>query len=305
MANKADLNIEVAGLRLRSPVLTPSGTFGYGDELKDLLDYGSLGALITKTVTFEPKKGNPPPRTAEAASGVLNSIGLQNVGIKRFVSEKLPKIAKLRIPVIVSIAGQNSGEYSDLIGILNEIRDVSAVELNLSCPNLNKRIISQDAGLLRDIVGKAKTASKKPLIAKLSPQVADIAEMARIAEGAGADALSAVNTFQGMAIDVKTRKPKLANVTGGLSGPCVKPLALRCVWEVTKAVKIPVIGGGGISTAEDAVEYFLAGARAVTVGTAGFVDPGAAQKIYSGLKDYLAERKLESLADIIGKMEIN
>ncbi|MFH1368538.1 MAG: dihydroorotate dehydrogenase [Elusimicrobiota bacterium] len=299
---KVNLHTQIAGINFSNPVLVASGTFGYGDETADLVDVSKIGGIITKTVTLEPRQGNPPPRIAEVTGGMLNAIGLQNVGLEKFISEKLPGLRKMKTKLIVSVAGETESEYIEIIKRLSSESGIAAFELNLSCPNLRKRIICADKKLVEDILRGVKNASKLPVIAKLSPNVEDIAETARAAKISGADALTVANTFTGMAIDVKTWKPKLANITGGMSGPAIKPMALRCVWEVCRNVDIPVIACGGIATAEDAVEFILAGARAVTVGTANFADPQSPVKIAAGIGEYLKKRKLESLSDIIGMM---
>ncbi len=303
MNSKIDISTEIAGIKLTSPVITASGTFGYGDELTDLVDMSRIGAIITKTITLGPRIGNPPPRICETASGMLNTIGLQNVGFERFMDEKLDDLKKLGVPIIVSVAGSTSEEYVALVTLLNQIKFISAIELNLSCPNLKKKIICQDEELFAEIIKKTSKTKHHPIIAKLSPQVQDIAAAAMLAEKSGADAVSLVNTFPGMSIDAHTFRPRLSTVTGGLSGPCIKPLALRCVWEAVKSLKIPVIGGGGISSGEDAAEFIIAGASAVSVGTASLVDPDAGPNISEGLREYLRGKKFTSLKDIKGKLK--
>ena len=302
MKTKADLTTEIAGIKLKNPVLVASGTFGYGDELTDLVEVSKLGAIITKTVTLSPKAGNPPPRLAETASGLLNTIGLQNLGVKNFLKEKWDSLKGLGVPVIVSIAGETAQEYIDVVKMLNDVSGISAIELNLSCPNLKKRIICQDSALVEEIVSGTSKLSRVPVIAKLSAQVENLVELCVLCEKSGAKALSLVNTFPGMAIDIITRKPKLSTVTGGLSGPAVKPLALKCVWDVYGKVGVPIIGGGGISSGDDAVEFFLAGASAVSIGTANFIDPKAASGIIEGITGYFDSNKLERMADVVGKM---
>lgn len=300
---KVDLKTDIAGIKLKNPVICASGTFGYGNEVDDLIDLSKIGAIITKTITLKPREGNPPPRLVETASGILNSIGLQNVGAERFLTEKSGIYKKFPVPVIVSVAGSSRDEYIEVVRRLNKEKWVSGIELNLSCPNLQKKIISQDASCTRDIVSSVKKVSRVPVIAKLTPQVSDISVIAQTAESAGADAVSVVNTFPGMAINVKTFKPKLANIAGGLSGPAIKPLALKCVWDVCKKVRIPVIGCGGIMTGEDAVEFFLAGAKAVCIGTANLVDAESSVKIVDGINKYLVKMKIKSLKNIIGKIK--
>ncbi len=304
MKKSIDLTIEIAGIKLKNPVIVASGTFGYGDEITDLIDVSKLGAVITKTITLESRSGNPAPRLAETASGLLNTIGLQNVGVQKFLKEKWDDIRKLDIPVVVSIAGETAQEYVEIVKILEEVVGISAIELNLSCPNVSKRIICKDSNLVEEIISQTSRISKVPIIAKLSAQVDDLVYLSVIAEKSGAKALSLVNTFPGMAIDVKRWKPKLSTVTGGLSGPAIKPLALKCVWDVFGKVNIPIIGGGGISTAEDALEFILAGAIAVSVGTANFIDPMNPIKILNGLEEYFKSRKILKMQDIIGKLKV-
>lgn len=303
MINKTDLSTEIAGIKLKNPVLVASGTFGYGDEIQDLIDVSKLGAIITKTITLEPRAGNPPPRICETASGMLNTIGLQNVGVQKFLKDKCDDLRKLDIPIFVSIAGETSQEYFDIVRILNEVEGISAIELNLSCPNLKKKIICKDSSLVEEIVSQTSRISKVPIIAKLSAQVDDLAYLSALCEKSGARALSLVNTFPGMAINIETRKPKLSTITGGLSGPAVKPLALKCVWDVYGKVNIPIIGGGGITSYNDAIEFFLAGAVAVSIGTANFIDPKNPVKILEGIEKYFKNKKITKMQDIIGKME--
>ena len=302
--NKIDLSVEITGVKLKSPVITASGTFGYGDELPDLVQLSKIGAVTTKTITLGPRTGNPSPRICETSSGMLNTIGLQNIGLERFLDEKLESLLALSIPVIVSIAGSTAEEYVSIVKRLNTVKGISAIELNLSCPNLKKKIICQDEELFAGIIKKTSKIKRHPLIAKLSPQVEDVPAIARLAEKSGADAVSLVNTFPGMSIDVHTFKPRLSTVTGGLSGPCIKPLALRCVWEAANSVKIPVIGGGGIASGQDAAEFIIAGASAVSVGTASLVDPDSPARVSDGLREYLKEKKIASLKDIKGKLRL-
>ncbi len=300
---KPNCSTILAGIKLKNPVVTASGTFGYGDELADLCDIQALGAIVTKTITIQPKAGNPAPRVAEAASGMLNTIGLQNIGAAAFVTQKLPVLRKLRVPVIVSIAGHTEKEYLAAIDIMAGQKGISAVELNLSCPNLQKKIVCQDETLMRLVIKGACKRLSVPVIAKLSPQLTDIAYSANIALGAGARVLSLVNTFPAMAIDVRTWKPRLSTVTGGLSGPAVKPMAVRAVWEVYRNHHCPIIGGGGISSGEDAVEFLLAGAAAVSVGTASFVDANAAPRVALEIEEYMKEYGIKSIADMTGKIK--
>jgi dihydroorotate dehydrogenase (NAD+) catalytic subunit len=300
----ADISTSIAGLKLNNPVVMASGTFGYGDEMQDLVPLKNLGAITTKTITLKSRPGNRPPRLAEVGNGILNSIGLQNVGVERFLEEKWGNLRKLPVAVIVSIAGETPDDYVLVAERLRKAGGVRAIELNLSCPNLKKRIVCQDEGLVREIVAGVKKVAGCTVIAKLSPQVADIGALSLLAQDAGADALALVNTFPGMAINISTWRPKLSTVTGGMSGPAVKPLALRCVFEAAARVTIPIIGGGGITVWQDAVEFLLAGASAVSIGTANFVDPLSPAKIADGIKKYLAARKLVSLKELIGKVRI-
>jgi len=301
---KINTSVTIAGIKLKNPVLTASGTFGYGDEIRDLVALSDLGGIITKTITRNPRPGNPPPRVTETASGMLNTIGLQNIGVERFLEEKWPSLKKLKVPVIVSIAGETAGDYIAVAEALNGAAGIAGLELNLSCPNLKKRIVCQDEGLVRDIVCGVAKVSRFPVIAKLSPQVADITALALLARDSGAGAVSLVNTFPGMAIDVNTRRPRLSTVTGGLSGPAIKPLALRCVWEVWRNTKMEIIGGGGISTADDAVEFMLAGASAVSVGTASFRGPAAPARVAAGISEYCKNKKVASVKELIGNVDV-
>ena len=296
------LTVDVGGLELRNPTLTASGTFGYGEEVANFADVSRLGAIIGKTITHRPRAGNAPPRTCETPSGMLNAIGLQNVGIARFIGEKLPRFRDLNVPLVVNIAGESVEDFADLAAQLDAHRDVvRALELNISCPNVAHGLdFAVNARLTEQLVREVKAVTKLPIWVKLSPNVTDITETARAAETGGADALSLVNTFVGMAIDVKTRKPRLSNVAGGLSGPAIRPLALRAVYRCYGAVKIPLIGIGGIVEARDAIEFFLAGATAVQIGTATFVQPDAALRVLDGIEAYLNENNCRNLQEIIG-----
>jgi dihydroorotate dehydrogenase (NAD+) catalytic subunit len=297
------LEIEIAGIRFQNPVWTASGTFGYGKEFSELIDLNQLGAICVKGISPEPMEGNPPPRIYETSSGMLNAIGLQNVGAKRFLAEKLPFLRTLKARTVVNVFAYSTEDYVRCISMLNEGEGIAAYELNISCPNTRCGgiVYGSDPHLTEEVVAAAKKASRYPLFVKLSPNVTDIAQFARVAEGAGADALSLVNTFVGMAIDIETRKPRISNVTAGLSGPGIKPVALRMVYQAARAVKIPIIGIGGISSAEDALEFIIAGARAVQVGTANFYDPGTALSIVAGIRAY-CERKRLHLAELTGSL---
>lgn len=287
------LEVRIGKIRLKNPVMVASGTFGYGKEFEEFVDLKKLGAIVTKTITIRPRAGNPMPRTCETASGMLNSIGLQNDGIDDFIEEKLPYLARLGTPVIVSISGDGAKEFSDLAKRLDKEKAVDGIELNISCPNIKgKGLIAQYPDSTYRVVKDVRKAIKKTLITKLSPNVTDIVEIAQAACKAGADAISLVNTFFGMAIDIETGKPKLGNITGGLSGPCIKPIALKMVWDVAKNIKKPVIGIGGIMSAEDAIEFLLAGAKAVQIGTANFITPGICEKIIKGIEKWTKKKSL-------------
>jgi len=300
-----EIETEIAGIRFQNPVWTASGTFGYGKEFASLIDLNELGAIVVKGISPEPMEGNPSPRIYESESGMLNAIGLQNVGAKRFLTEKLPFLRTLKARCIVNVFAYSTEDYVRCVEILNAGDGISAYELNISCPNTRCGgiVYGSDPKLTEEVVAASKKAARFPLIVKLSPNVTDITVFARAAEGAGADALSLVNTLVGMAIDVETRTPRLSNVTGGLSGPSIKPVALRMVYQAARAVKIPIIGLGGISTAEDALEFLIAGARAVQVGTANFYDPGASVHIVHGLRDYCHRKRLH-LSEVIGSLKV-
>lgn len=290
-----DISVKIGRLKLKNPVLVSSGTFGYGEEYASLIDTERLGAIVSKTITLKPRKGNSMPRIVETPSGMLNAIGLQNDGFRDFIANKLPKMHSLGTKIIVSILGVEEGEFREMAGELEAQDAVDGIELNLSCPNICSRepaMVSQDEIATAKVVRAARKVTKKTLIAKLSPNVTDITEIAQAAEEAGADAVSLVNTFLGMAIDVDTRRPRLANITGGLSGPAIRPIAVRMVYEAARAIKVPVIGMGGILTALDALEFLIAGAKAISVGTANFVNPKAAVEILDGIEGHLKKNKL-------------
>ena len=298
-----DMRVTVAGVALKNPILAASGTFAYGVEFDDIVSLERLGGFVVKGLSREPMAGNPPPRLFETAAGMLNSIGLQNIGARAFVEEKLPRLRKIQDAVVIAnVYGFSPEEYIETIRILNEGEGIAAYELNVSCPNVRHGGITfgQDPGLLSEVVSGAKAAARRPLIVKLSPNVTSIGRMARAAEDAGADAVSLVNTFLAMAIDPVTRRPRISNVTAGLSGPAIKPIAVRMVYEASQAVKIPVIGIGGISTAEDVVEFLLAGATAVEVGTANFWDPRACERLVRELERWCLEQHIESVASLRG-----
>ncbi|MDR2399363.1 MAG: dihydroorotate dehydrogenase [Endomicrobium sp.] len=295
-----DLSIEFAGIKFKNPVFTASGTFGYGYELADLIPLERLGAIVTKTITLAPRHGNVQPRIAEVASGMLNTIGLQNIGVKSFVEEPLDNLRKVGAPVIVSVAGATVDEYVETVEILSKQSGISAIELNLSCPNLKKKIVCHDLPLVQDVIKSVKKVSKVPIIAKLTPLVTDISELALTAQNAGADGVTLVNTYPAIAIDVKTFKPKLSTIKGGMSGACVKPMSVRCVYDAYQNTKIPIIGCGGIMTGEDAVEFMLAGATVVSVGSASLLSPKNLIKIIDEIEEILKERNIKSVKDIIG-----
>jgi len=297
----AKLECEIAGIKMKNPVMVASGTFGYGEEVSKFVDLDKLGAIVTKTITLEPREGNPPPRIVETASGMLNSIGLQNKGIKDFIEHRLPFLAKFKTPVIANIAGDSASEYAKLAKMLNEESAIKGIELNISCPNVTKggMFFCFDPKATAELVKTVRKETSLPLVVKLSPNVTDITLIAKEAETAGADAISLINTLLGMSIDIEKKTFSLANKTGGLSGPAIKPVALRMVYQVAQAVKIPVIGIGGIMTGNDAIEFFLAGASAIQVGTANFVDTQAPIRIVKEIKDYLKAQKIANYLDLL------
>lgn len=304
---KCDLRVTVAGVALRNPVIAASGTFGYGVEFADILAIESIGAFVTKGLSRTPMAGNKAPRIIETASGMINAIGLQNVGVEAFVREKMPGIRKLKDTVcIANVFGFTVADCVAVIEQLNDAEGIAMYELNASCPNTQHggMVFGTDAAALDDLVTKCRAASRRPLMIKLSPNVTSIAQMAKTAENAGADAVSLVNTFVSLAIDIETRRPRIANVTGGLSGPAIKPIAVRMVWEAARAVRIPVVGMGGILRAEDAVEFMLAGATAVEVGTASYADPRAAEKVAKGLEKWCAAHDLKRTSELTGGLRL-
>ena len=309
MIDKPNLEVEIAGIKLKNPVMTASGTFGYGQEYTPFVDLNRLGAIILKGITLKPKAGNPPRRVIETPSGMLNAIGLQNVGVEVLIKEKLPYLKKFNTPVIINISGDTMEEYVKLAGILGEVSaemGVSGLEINISCPNVKKGGMAwgTDAKETYKIVSSIRKATTLPLIVKLTPNVTDIKTIAQAAEEAGADALSLINTLVGMVVDIDSRRPKLANVSGGLSGPAVKPVALWMVWQVFQTVSIPVIGIGGIIKVEDALEFIIAGARAIEIGTANFVNPRVTVEIIKGIEKYLIENSIEDVEKLVGSMKI-
>ncbi len=299
-----DLMVNIAGLRMKNPVMTASGTFGYGREYQPFFDLNRLGALVTKGISLEPLAGNPPPRICETAGGMVNAIGLENVGVEAFIRDKLPFLAGLDIPVIVNILGHSLKEYPEVARRLDGLSGIAALELNISCPNVSRGGLAfgADPRLAAKVVKSVRQATTLPLITKLTPQVSDIGLIARAVEEAGSDALSLINTLPAMAVDIRTRKSRLGRISGGLSGPAVKPVALRLVYLAAKAVKIPVIGLGGIRTAEDALEFLMVGAQAVQVGTANFIRPTASLEIIEGIRRFLTEQGIPKIDGLIGTL---
>jgi dihydroorotate dehydrogenase (NAD+) catalytic subunit len=301
-----DLNVRLGGLSLRNPILTASGTFGSGREYADLVDLSRLGAVVTKGVSLEAWSGNASPRMAETASGMLNSIGLENPGVEVFVERDLAWLRDQGVPIVVNVAGHSIEEYASVVARLDDEDGIDAYELNVSCPNVDEggMAFGTDCAAAADVTARARERTERPLIVKLSPNVTDVAEVARAVEAAGADAVSLINTLLGMAIDAATRRTKLARGVGGLSGPAVKPVALRMVWQVARAVDVPVVGMGGIMTGEDAAEFMLAGATAVAVGTASFVDPRAATSVLDGIEAYCLRHGVRAVRDLVGGLEV-
>ncbi len=298
------LHTTLVGIQMNTPVLTASGTFGFGEEFADFVDLSRLGGVMVKGTTLKPRRGNEGVRITETPMGMLNCIGLENPGVEIFLQETLPRIAKYDMNVIVNISGSTVEEYGILAEML-DVPEVAAIELNVSCPNVKEGgiVFGTDPQAAAAVVKEAKAHTHKPVILKLSPNVTDIVTMAKAVEAAGADVISLINTLLGMEINIHSRKPTLGNITGGLSGPCVKPVALRMVYQVARAVQVPIIGMGGISSWEDAAEFLLAGASAVAVGTANFTDPAVTMKICDGLNDYLARQRIENVQEIVGAVE--
>jgi dihydroorotate dehydrogenase (NAD+) catalytic subunit len=306
MTERVDLTVGLAGATLVSPVLVASGTFGHGREYADFVDLPRLGAVVTKGVSAEPWPGNPSPRMAETASGMLNSIGLQNPGVEAFCSEHLTWLQEQRLPTIVNVAGHTVEEYARVIGRLDREPGILAYEINVSCPNVDEggMAFGTTCEGVEHVTAACRSVTERAIVVKLSPNVTDIVEVARAARDAGADGLSLINTLLGMAVDAETGRPKLGRVVGGLSGPAIKPVALRMVWQVSQAVDVPIIGMGGIATAEDAVEFLLAGATAVAVGTANFVDPRSAERVIEGIEEHCRARGLARAADLTGALKV-
>jgi dihydroorotate dehydrogenase (NAD+) catalytic subunit len=304
-ATKPDMTVNLAGMKLRNPVMTASGTFGYGEEFAEYVNMESIGAFVTKGLSLKPRAGNPTPRIVETPGGMLNAIGLQNVGIEAFIAKKVPFLSSVNTPAIANFFGSNIDEYAEMARRLDEIPAVAALEVNISCPNVKQGgiVFGTDPDCAASVVSACRAVTKKPLIVKLSPNVTDVVVMARACEDAGADVLSLINTLTGMAIDLNRRRPILANITGGFSGPAIKPIALRMVWQVAQAVKVPIIGIGGIMNAVDALEFMLAGATAVQIGTASFINPGAAQRIAEDMEAWLVANGVADIKSLIGALE--
>jgi len=300
-----DLSVDIGSLRLSNPLIAASGCYGYGVEYADAVDLSTLGAVASKGLFLAPREGHPPQRIVETPSGMLNAIGLQGIGVHRYIAEKLPELRRLGATNIINICGSTLDEYVELARILSDADGVHALELNISCPNIKEGGITFGCSLhgTFDVVSAVKKVTHLPVIPKLTPNVTDVASIAKAAEDAGADAVSLVNTFLAMAIDVETRRPKLSNIVGGLSGPAIRPIAVRMVYECRKAVKIPVIGMGGIATATDALEFIIAGAAAVQVGTANFVDPFIWSKLTAGIEDYMQRHGVRRVADLVGSID--
>lgn len=309
MNNKAanpSLQVDLAGIQLENPVMTASGTFGYGEEYGELFDLKRLGAIVVKATTKRPRMGNPYPRVVETAAGMLSSCGLQNIGVDAFITDKMPYLRETGIPVIVNIAGESEDEFVEVAQKLNATNGISALEMNVSCPNVKSggMIFGRDPATVLRLVKAVKSVSELPIICKLTPNVTDIVEIALAAQEGGADAVSLINALWGMAIDVETKKPILGNVTGGLTGPAIKPVALRMVWQVAQAVSVPIIGIGGITTASDALEFIIAGATAVQVGTANFFRPRATLEIIDGIEAYLQNHGYSHIHELRGTLTL-
>ena len=298
--------VSIGSLRLKNPVMTASGTFGYGEEYAPYVDLNRLGAVVVKGLSLEPRAGNPPPRIMETPCGMLNAVGLQNIGVKAFIREKLPFLRDHDVAVVANIFGESVAEYAAVAGLLGRAEGVHALEVNISCPNVKRGGVAfgTDPDMAAEVTRAVKAATGLPVIVKLTPNVTDIAGIAAAVEAAGADAVSLINTLTGMSVDIERRVPHLRNVTGGLSGPAIRPVALRMVWQVARRVSIPVIGLGGIMTARDALEFLIAGARAVQVGTAQFVQPCACEEVLSGIEAYLERHGIEDINDVIGSLKI-
>jgi len=305
-SKKPQMCVDIGGIEIKNPVMTASGTFGYASEFEELIDLNRLGAIVVKGLSLEPSRGNPPPRIVETPCGMLNAIGLENVGLAAFVKEKLPFLRRLDTPIFVNIYGKSTKEYAELAARLEDIDGVSGIEVNISCPNVKSGGMAFGAypESAAEVVRAIRKQTAKPLMVKLSPNVTDITEIAKSVETEGADSISLINTITGMAIDIETRRPKIANITGGLSGPAIKPVALRMVWQVAQTVNVPVVGIGGIMTAKDALEFLIAGAVAVQIGTANFINPHATTDIIDGIESFLMERNISDISDIIDTLQV-
>ncbi len=299
-----DLSVDVAGIRLVGPLIAASGTFGYGAEYEDLADYSAISAIVVKGLYLGPRDGCPPPRIWETPSGMLNAIGLQGIGVHRFIEENMPRLRSLGPAILINICGVTVEEYEELARILDQVEGVAGLEINISCPNVRQGgiLFGCDPDLAARVTERVRKATRLPIIPKLSPNVTDIASIARRVESAGADAISLINTIQAMAIDVETRRPRLANVIGGLSGPAIRPIAVRLVYQAAQAVRIPLIGVGGIGSARDALEFIIAGAVAVQIGTMNFVDPSVWSRTLTGMRDYCRRHEIRSIADLSGTL---
>ena len=300
-----NLSVKIGSLTLQNPVTVASGTFGYGAEYAQLIDLNQLGAVVVKGIRLEPVRGNPTPRTVEVTSGLINAIGLQGPGVDGFIRKYWPFLKGLKVPTFINIWGTTVEEYAEVARRFDALGSVGALELNVSCPNIKAggSQFGTDLGLLSQVVSACRKATKLPLITKMSPNVVSIAPYAKAAEEAGSDALSIMNSFPAMSIDIETRRPSLANVTGGLTGPCIKPIAIKLVWEAAKAVKIPIIGMGGIQTAADAIEFMMAGATAVAIGTANFYEPQTPLQVIAGLREFMQREAIEDVRDLIGSVQ--
>ncbi|MBW2603232.1 MAG: dihydroorotate dehydrogenase [Deltaproteobacteria bacterium] len=305
-SKKPRMCVDIGGIEIKNPVMTASGTFGYAGEFEELIDLNRLGAIVVKGLSLEPSRGNPPPRIVETPCGMLNAIGLENVGLAAFVKEKLPFLRRLETPIFVNVYGKVIEEYTELAARLEDVNGISGIEVNISCPNVKSGGMAFGAypESAAEVVRAIRKKTAKPLMVKLSPNVTDITEIAKSVEAEGADSISLINTITGMAIDIETRRPKIANITGGLSGPAIKPVALRMVWQVAQTVKVPVVGIGGIMTAKDALEFLIAGAAAVQIGTANFINPHATTDIIDGIETFLMERNISDISDIIATLKV-
>lgn len=301
---RVNLAVDIGGLKIKNPIMTASGTFGYGREFKDLVDLDRLGAIFVKGLALEPTRGNPPPRIVETPCGMLNAIGLENVGLEAFIAKKMPFLRKIAAPTWANIYGTSIEAYAELAARLDDVDGVAGIEINISCPNVKAGgiVFGSDPVAAHKVTHAVRRKTKLPVMVKLSPNVTDITELARSVEDAGADSVSLINTITGMAIDIETRRSRLANITGGLSGPAIKPVALRMVWQVAQAVKVPVIGIGGIMTATDALEFMIAGATAVQVGTANFINPKVTTDIIDGIEDFMHQKNITDIGDLIGTL---